>query len=77
MRADLAKQTPERTRKGPSEDEIKPPVGLADKVLVVLWIAILIPAVTFIVNACLEIDKEPLRATEALLDAAAAEAARQ
>jgi hypothetical protein len=32
-------------RKGPSEDELEPPVDLADKALVVAWVGILTLAV--------------------------------
>jgi len=35
--------------KGPNEVELKPAAGLVDKLLVVAWVAILIPAVNYIV----------------------------
>ena len=37
----LAKQTPERTREGPQESELKDSVTIGDKLLVVAWICIL------------------------------------
>ena len=47
----LAKQTDERKRSGPSEDELKPAVGLIDRLLVVAWVAILTVAARFIIDA--------------------------
>mmetsp|Transcript_9469 Transcript_9469/g.21372 ORF Transcript_9469/g.21372 Transcript_9469/m.21372 type:complete len:115 (-) Transcript_9469:240-584(-) len=41
----MAAQTRDRKRKGPSEDELEPPVDLADKALVVAWVGILTLAV--------------------------------
>ena len=66
----LAKQTDERKRKGPSEDELKPPVALADKLLVLAWVAILVPAATKLTQLCLLLNETPMRETERLIDAA-------
>ena len=65
----LAKQTPERQRKGPSEDELKPPVALADRLLVVAWVAILVTGVTAIASL-VPSELTPLEASEQLLNAA-------
>tara|TARA_B110001452_G_scaffold198863_1_gene168824 strand:- start:11 stop:565 length:555 start_codon:yes stop_codon:yes gene_type:complete len=50
----LASQTDERQRDGPQESELKPPTALADKLLVVAWVAILVPAVAFLVQATMD-----------------------
>lgn len=60
---------------GPKEEELKPPVGTMDKVLVVLWVAILVPAASYLFQLCLTVDapnmpNPNMAATEALLDAA-------
>lgn len=47
----LAAQTDERQREGPQESELKPATAMADKLLVVAWVAILIPAVAYLVQA--------------------------
>ena len=39
--------------KGPQENDLKPPVGIVDKLLVVAWVAILVPAINFIVQLSL------------------------
>jgi hypothetical protein len=38
-------------RKGPSEDEMEPPLGLVDKLLVLAWVGVLIAAANFILGA--------------------------
>lgn len=60
---------------GPKEEDLKPPVGTIDKVLVVLWVAILVPAASYLLQLCLALDPTDvpnpnMAATEALLDAA-------
>ena len=51
----VRKQTSNRIhvvqRKGPDESELLPPVALADKLLVVAWVAILFPASNIIYQA--------------------------
>ena len=44
----MAAQTAERKKSGPKEEELLPPVDLADKLLVVVWVAILSVATYFI-----------------------------
>jgi len=46
----LAKQTAERKRRGPSEDELEPPLDLPTKLLAVAWVCVLIPSASFIVS---------------------------
>ena len=46
-------KTTDKGYKGPSEEELLPRVGVKNKVLVVLWVLILIPAVSFLVDASL------------------------
>lgn len=45
----LAKTT-SRAYKGPNEADLKPPVGLADKLLVIAWVLILVPAIGALVT---------------------------
>lgn len=47
----LASQTEERKREGPQESELKPATALEDKLLVVAWVLILVPAVAYLVQA--------------------------
>lgn len=49
---DLARTTA-KGYKGPDEVDLKPAAGLVDKLLVVAWVAILIPAVNYIVTLSL------------------------
>ena len=45
--------------RGPREEDLKPPVGLFDKLLVVAWVAILIPAAAYLVKLSFDAgDKE-------------------
>ena len=52
----LAKTTDESYR-GPKEEDLKPPVGIFEKALVVAWVAILIPASSFLLEASLTAEK--------------------
>ena len=65
----LAAQTEERKRSGPQESELEPPIGLADKVLVLVWVLILGTAVTYI-SSLIPAATRDLEATQMLLDAA-------
>ena len=38
---------------GPKEEDLKPPVGFVDKLLVVAWVAILLPASAALAQLCL------------------------
>ena len=49
----LAKSS-QKGYKGPQEADLKPPVGLVDKLLVVAWVAILVPACSTLVSFCLD-----------------------
>ena len=68
----LAKQNDERKRTGPSEDELKPPVGVIERALVIGWVAILSFAIRIITNLSMTTPKPVMRgveaATESLLD---------
>ena len=46
-------KTTDKSYKGPKEEDLKPNVGLVDKLLVVAWVAILVPSVNFIVQLSL------------------------
>lgn len=46
-------RTTDKGYRGPSEDELLPPVDFKSKVLVVVWVVILVPAVLFLGNASL------------------------
>jgi len=50
---DYLARTTAKGYEGPKEKELKPPVGLGDKVLVVAWVCILIPATQFITDLCI------------------------
>jgi hypothetical protein len=52
----LAKTTDE-SYQGPQEEDLKPPVGLVEKALVVAWVAVLIPASSFLLEASLTAEK--------------------
>uniref|UniRef100_A0A7S0LJI1 Uncharacterized protein n=1 Tax=Coccolithus braarudii TaxID=221442 RepID=A0A7S0LJI1_9EUKA len=41
---------PGRTKRKPKEDSLLPPVALADKLLVIAWVGVLIPAASFIIS---------------------------
>jgi hypothetical protein len=43
-------KTTARDYKGPQETSLKPPVALADKLLVLAWVLILVPAVGWLVT---------------------------
>lgn len=47
-------RTSEKSYPGPKEEDLKPPVGVVDKLLVVAWVAVLVPSTSFIVQACLD-----------------------
>jgi hypothetical protein len=49
----LAKSS-SKSYKGPQEGDLKPPVGLVDKLLVVAWVAILVPVSSTLVRFCLD-----------------------
>ena len=66
----MAKQTKERKRKGPSESELKPPVGIFDKLLVLAWVAILTPASAFLIKLCLALNDSPAKETQRMIEAA-------
>ena len=46
-------RTQARDYKGPREEDIKPPVGLGDRVLVIAWVVVLVPAASILFNLCL------------------------
>ena len=50
-------RTTDKKYKGPKEEELKPPVGLVDRLLVVLWVLILIPAVQYLSSAAMSASK--------------------
>ena len=58
-------RTTDAKYKGPKEEDLKTPVGLMDKVLVIAWVIILVPAIKFIVTLCLNLSlihiSEPTR----------------
>lgn len=62
----LATQTDQRKAQGPSESELKPPVALADRLLVIAWVAILVPAVAILASLVPQ-DPSPTELTEELL----------
>jgi hypothetical protein len=43
--------TTDKGYKGPLEDDLLPPVKVKEKILVVLWVLVLLPAVSFLVDA--------------------------
>jgi len=47
-------RTTAKDYKGPKEEELKPPVGLVDKALVVAWVAVLVPAASILIQLCLD-----------------------
>ena len=68
----LAQQSEERRRTGPSSDELKPPVGVVERLLVVGWVAILSLAIR-VLSALSMTTPKPIMsgveaATESLLD---------
>ena len=62
----LAAQTEARKERGPSESELKPPVALADRLLVIAWIFILVPAVATLASLVPQ-DPSPVEFTDELL----------
>ena len=46
----LAKQSDERKANGPSEAELKAPIGIVDKLLVLVWVGVLVAASSYITS---------------------------